>query len=307
MTLVCRDLDLDVKRYPPRAVLNWGQQRQERAAGPRGGAKDARNGLEETYAEAYAEYQRRLRQANALDFDDLLMMTVHLFRAFPDGARELAASVPARAGRRVPGHQPRAVRPDPRALRRVPGGDASSRPPTDEVEPAELMVVGDADQSIYAFRGANIRNIMDFEQDFPDARTVMLEQNYRSTQTILTAANAVISRNERPQAEEPVDRRGCRRRDRRLRRRRRARRGQVRRRGDRQAHRCRAVPGPATSRSSTAPTPSPVSSRRCSSASGCPTASWVASGSTSGARCATRWPTCGCWPTRPTRSRCAGS
>ena len=83
MTLVCRDLDLDVKRYPPRAVLNWVSNAKNELQDHEDAAKDARNGLEETYAAAYAEYQRRLRQANALDFDDLLMMTVHLFRAFP--------------------------------------------------------------------------------------------------------------------------------------------------------------------------------------------------------------------------------
>ena len=83
MTLVCRDLDLDVKRYPPRAVLNWVSNAKNELQDHEEAAKDARNGLEETYAAAYAEYQRRLRQANALDFDDLLMMTVHLFRAFP--------------------------------------------------------------------------------------------------------------------------------------------------------------------------------------------------------------------------------
>src|SRR6187200_2365321 len=83
MTLVCRDLDLDVKRYPPRAVLNWVSNAKNELQDHEEAAKDAKNGQEETYAAAYAEYQRRLRQANALDFDDLLMMTVHLFRAFP--------------------------------------------------------------------------------------------------------------------------------------------------------------------------------------------------------------------------------
>ena len=81
MTLVCRDLDLDVKRYPPRAILNWVSNAKNELQDHEDAAKDARNSQEETYAAA--SYQRRLRQANALDFDDLLMMTVHLFRAFP--------------------------------------------------------------------------------------------------------------------------------------------------------------------------------------------------------------------------------
>ena len=127
MTLVCRDLDLDVKRYPPRAILNWVSNAKNELQDHEDAAKDAQNGQEETYAAAYAEYQRRLRQANALDFDDLLMMTVHLFRAFPRCGR-LAAAVPARAGGRVPGHQPCAVRPDPRAVRRADGGDRRLRP-----------------------------------------------------------------------------------------------------------------------------------------------------------------------------------
>src|SRR3954471_16086970 len=83
MTLVLKELDLDVKRFPPRAILNWVSNAKNELQDHEDAAKDARNGQEETYAAAYAEYQRRLRQANALDFDDLLMMTVHLFRAFP--------------------------------------------------------------------------------------------------------------------------------------------------------------------------------------------------------------------------------
>ncbi len=83
MTLVCKDLDLDVKRFPPRAVLNWVSNAKNELQDPEDALKDTQNAQEEQYAAAYAEYQRRLRQANALDFDDLLMMTVHLFRAFP--------------------------------------------------------------------------------------------------------------------------------------------------------------------------------------------------------------------------------
>ena len=84
MTMVCRDLDLDVKRYQPRAILNWISNAKNELLDHEDAAKDTRNDQEETYAAAYAEYQRRLREANALDFDDLLMMTVHLFRAFPE-------------------------------------------------------------------------------------------------------------------------------------------------------------------------------------------------------------------------------
>src|SRR3954471_10597795 len=194
MTLVCRDLDLDVKRFPPRAILNWVSNAKNELQDHEDAAKDAKNGQEETYAAAYAEYQRRLRQANALDFDDLLMMTVHLFRAFP-AVRESWR----RRFRHVlvdeyqdTNHAQYALIHELCAEQMEETGASDE----DRSTPAELMVVGDADQSIYAFRGANIRNILDFEQDFPNARTIMLEQNYRSTQTILTAANAVISRND---------------------------------------------------------------------------------------------------------------
>jgi DNA helicase-2/ATP-dependent DNA helicase PcrA len=199
MTLVCRDLDLDVKRFPPRAILNWVSNAKNELQDHEDAAKDARNTQEETYAAAYAEYQRRLRQANALDFDDLLMMTVHLFRAFP-AVRESWR----RRFRHVlvdeyqdTNHAQYALIHElcSRQLEELSTGSGGAEDP-DAVAPAELMVVGDADQSIYAFRGANIRNIMDFEKDFADARTILLEQNYRSTQTILSAANAVISRNE---------------------------------------------------------------------------------------------------------------
>ncbi|MDQ3481445.1 MAG: DNA helicase PcrA, partial [Actinomycetota bacterium] len=197
MTLVCRDLDLDPKRYPPRAVLNWVSNAKNELRDPEDAAKDAKNNLEETYAEAYGVYQRRLREANALDFDDLIMTTVHLFQAFPQ-VRETYR----RRFRHVLVDEYQDTNHAQYALIRELCAHKVGRPTSDPdvpdadgIEPSELMVVGDADQSIYAFRGANIRNILQFEEDFPDSRSILLEQNYRSTQKILTAANCVISHN----------------------------------------------------------------------------------------------------------------
>ncbi|MCW2783204.1 MAG: ATP-dependent helicase PcrA, partial [Marmoricola sp.] len=193
MTIVCRDLDLDVKRFQPRAILNWISNAKNELLDPDDAAKDTRNHQEETYAAAYVDYQRRLRAANAMDFDDLLTSTVHLFRAFPE-VRESWR----RRFRHVLVDEYQDTNHAQYALIHELCADSLEDLPEgpERVQPAELMVVGDADQSIYAFRGANIRNIMDFELDFPDAQTILLEQNYRSTQTILNAANAVISRND---------------------------------------------------------------------------------------------------------------
>jgi len=201
MQLVLRDLDLDPKRYQPRAVLNWVSNQKNELVDHEDAAKNAKNHLEETYAEAYTLYQQRLREANALDFDDLIMVTVHLFQAFPE-VRESYR----RRFRHVLVDEYQDTNHAQYALIRelcahdvgrpaAAGGADPDAPDGDGIEPSELMVVGDADQSIYAFRGANIRNILQFEEDFPDASTILLEQNYRSTQTILNAANAVISRN----------------------------------------------------------------------------------------------------------------
>ncbi len=190
MTLVLRDLELDPKRYQPRAVLNWVSNAKNELVDEEQAAKNAKNHLEETYAEAYAIYQRRLREANALDFDDLIMTTVHLFRAFPE-VRETYR----RRFRHVLVDEYQDTNHAQYALIRELCGHDGEETDAPGVEPSELMVVGDADQSIYAFRGANIRNILAFEEDFSDARTILLEQNYRSTQTILTAANSVISKN----------------------------------------------------------------------------------------------------------------
>jgi DNA helicase-2/ATP-dependent DNA helicase PcrA len=180
MTLICRDMDLDPKRIAPRAVLNWISNLKNELVDHESAASKAQNPTEEIYAEVYAAYQARLQAANAMDFDDLIMNTVHLFQAWPD-VRETYR----------------------RRFRHILVDEYQDtnhaqyqliKELTDEE--SDLLVVGDSDQSIYAFRGANIRNILEFEDDFPNAATILLEQNYRSTQTILSAANAVISRNE---------------------------------------------------------------------------------------------------------------
>jgi DNA helicase-2/ATP-dependent DNA helicase PcrA len=190
MTLVVNDLDLDPKRYPPAQVLNWVSDQKNELRDAEDATKDAKNQLEESYAAAYTRYQKRLREANALDFDDLIMTTVHLFRQFPE-VRETYR----RRFRHVLVDEYQDTNHAQYALIHELCADPMEDDGQPRSEAAELMVVGDADQSIYAFRGANIRNILDFEQDFPNATSILLEQNYRSTQTILTAANAVITHN----------------------------------------------------------------------------------------------------------------
>ncbi|HXH77050.1 DNA helicase PcrA [Nocardioides sp.] len=190
MTLVLKGLDLDPKRYQPGAVLHWVSDQKNELRDPEDAVKDARNGFEEAYAAAYTNYQRRLREANALDFDDLIMTAVRLFQTLPDVRENYR-----RRFRHVLVDEYQDTNHAQYALiHQLCGQDLEEGRPVDDT-PSELMVVGDADQSIYAFRGANIRNILDFEKDFPDATSILLEQNYRSTQTILTAANSVIKNN----------------------------------------------------------------------------------------------------------------
>ncbi len=204
MSMVMRSLDLDPKRYPPRSfsaqVSNLKNELidEETYAAGLGEASHQ----ERMVAEAYRMYQARLRQANALDFDDLIMTTVHLLQAFPDVAEyyhrrfrhvlvdeyQDTNTAQYQLVRELVGHADSGSGRDHTGTGQADGDTGS-------VPPAELAVVGDADQSIYAFRGATIRNIVEFEQDYPDARTILLEQNYRSTQTILRAANAVIAKN----------------------------------------------------------------------------------------------------------------
>lgn len=209
--LISGDLNIDTKRYTPRMLLgkisdcknsltSWQDQLKsvncDYKPGQRGYQVSAGD-VDELVAVVYAEYQRRLAMANAVDFDDLIMRTVELFQRCPQVSEYYR-------------HKFRYVFVDEYQdtnhaqyvlVRELSGIDSGEQPDPQmrgagRVGPSWITVVGDSDQSIYAFRGADIRNIQDFEQDFPNAKTIMLEQNYRSTQTILDAANAVIARNE---------------------------------------------------------------------------------------------------------------
>jgi DNA helicase II / ATP-dependent DNA helicase PcrA len=207
MTLTCRELELDAKQFPPKLLAAQVSNLKNELIDHETFASRARTARDKALAEAYAEYQRRLFAAGAMDFDDLIMVTVNLFQAMPDVAeqyrrrfrhvlvdeyqdtnhaqyvliRELVSGRAPLFGPATPGDGPF-----------LPAGPPAAGPP---LGPAELCVVGDADQSIYAFRGATIRNIEEFEQDYPEATVILLEQNYRSTQNILAAANAVVSQN----------------------------------------------------------------------------------------------------------------
>ena len=176
------NLGVDVKRFTPAAIQSQISQAKNRLLTPAMLARQAGGGFEEMLAEAYRVYQRELEAVNAMDFDDLLGKTVHLFEAHEEARLRYARSF-----RHVLVDEYQDTnRAQYRLLRLLTDGDGRRN----------LAVVGDDSQSIYGFRGADVRNILDFERDFPDARVVKLEQNYRSTQTILSAANAVIANNE---------------------------------------------------------------------------------------------------------------
>ena len=192
MQLVAHDLDLDPKKFPVRAIMNWVSHCKNELVDYESAPARARTPQEESYAEAYREYQRRLIAANALDFDDLIMTTVHLLQAFPD----LREQCRRRFRHVLVDEYQDTDHAQYVLIRELCAADRHPDPNVVAIDPPELMVVGDSDQSIYAFRGATIRNINDFEYDFPGAKVILLEQNYRSTQTILNAANAVIRRNE---------------------------------------------------------------------------------------------------------------
>ncbi|WP_432565452.1 DNA helicase PcrA [Kineococcus sp. SYSU DK003] len=189
MAMVGRELELDPKKHAPRAmsamVSNLKNELVDEETFFDRAHSESGNETERVLARAYRMYQQRLRQANAMDFDDLIMSTVHLLQAFPDVAEHYR-----RRFRHVLVDEYQDTNHAQYVLVKELVGTGEGPVPR-----GELTVVGDADQSIYAFRGATIRNIVEFEQDYPDATTVLLEQNYRSTQNILTAANEVIKLN----------------------------------------------------------------------------------------------------------------
>jgi DNA helicase II / ATP-dependent DNA helicase PcrA len=186
MALACRELDLDAKHHPYRAMLAQVSTLKNELIDHETFAARAEGYRERALAEAYGEYQRRLVAAGAMDFDDLIMNTVFLLQAFPDVAQ---------AWRRRFRHVLVDEYQDTNHAQYVLVRELVTTEPGSGLLPGELAVVGDADQSIYAFRGATIRNIEEFSRDFPGATVILLEQNYRSTQNILAAANAVVSRN----------------------------------------------------------------------------------------------------------------
>ena len=185
ITTIAKDLELDTKKHAPRALASRISTLKNDLVDPidfADQAESAKNPFERTLARIYTNYTERLRQANAVDFDDLIGLTVTLLRENPairEGYRRRFRHLLVDEYQDTNTAQYQLVR-------ELVGEDPR----------ADLTVVGDSDQSIYAFRGATIRNIIEFEQDFPSARTIVLEQNYRSTQNILTAANAVIEENQ---------------------------------------------------------------------------------------------------------------
>ena len=179
ITLAVKDLDLDPKRFPPRQIRATISNAKNELIDYESFQADGAGFYHENIADVYRLYQQRTLEASAMDFDDLLMITCELFAAFPDVLEH---------------YQERF-----RYIHIDEYQDTNRAQYTMVSQLAGLhrnvCVVGDGDQSIYKFRGADIRNILDFEKDYPDAKVVVLDQNYRSTETILNAANSVIANN----------------------------------------------------------------------------------------------------------------
>ena len=186
IALVAKDLNLDPKRYPPRQFASTISNAKNELLGPADYLNSTSNQFEQITADVYTLYQKRLGQANAMDFDDLIMKTVEVIQRFP----EVKARLRSRFRHILVDEYQDTNHAQYILVKELVGKDEEGIPA------AELCVVGDADQSIYGFRGATIRNILQFELDYLNAESILLEQNYRSTQNILSAANAVIEQNQ---------------------------------------------------------------------------------------------------------------
>ncbi|MBS1195935.1 MAG: ATP-dependent helicase PcrA, partial [Actinobacteria bacterium] len=174
-----RDLDLDSKRFPPRSIQAAISKAKNELVDFESFARQGSGPYHERAADVYRLYQQRLLEASAMDFDDLLMVTVDLLGVFP----EVLGHYQERFQYLLVDEYQDTNHAQYRLVQML------------GAKHQNVCVVGDSDQSIYAFRGADIRNILEFERDYPDARVIVLERNYRSTQTILDAANAVITHN----------------------------------------------------------------------------------------------------------------
>ena len=182
---VLEELDKDPKRFVPRGVHAQISNAKNQLVTPDMYAERISSFYDQTIAEAYALYQRKLAASNAVDFDDMLMLTVQILENFPDARKKWQ-----NAFRYVMVDEYQDTNHAQYRLLQLLAEKHHN-----------ICAVGDPDQSIYAFRGADIRNILEFERDFPETRTIPLEQNYRSTNAILEAANAVIAHNSRAQGE----------------------------------------------------------------------------------------------------------
>lgn len=189
LTMIAKDMQLDLKKYTARVLANQISNHKNELVSPADALAEAektKNPFEITVARVFDEYQRRLRAANSVDFDDLIGEVVRIFVQHPQ-----VVAFYRRRFKHVLIDEYQDTNHAQYALVSALVGRGELGP-----DAPELCVVGDSDQSIYAFRGATIRNIQEFERDYPQAHTILLEQNYRSTQTILNAANALIAKNE---------------------------------------------------------------------------------------------------------------
>lgn len=186
ITLIAKGLEIDPKRFTPKAIAHKISSLKNELIDDEDYAStiDTNDPFARAVSEVYRGYTRRLRSANAMDFDDLIGQVVFMFRAFP----AVADNYRRRFRHVLIDEYQDTNHAQYSLIRELTGPDGIT-------PPGELTVVGDSDQSIYAFRGADIRNIVEFEKDYANAATIKLEQNYRSTQNILTAANEVIKRN----------------------------------------------------------------------------------------------------------------